>query len=203
MKRNGKSALDPYSAADRGLMVRTRRIRARVLAPVLTLLAKCRVTANTLTLLSLITGLAFCPAFFYSKPLALVLLALHLCFDALDGPLARHTGTASRRGSFTDTVADQTVVAATTATLIYAGIMGALPGVIYVFAYTVVVGFAVVRNALSIPYTWLIRPRLLIYLWLVVEFYLLPGSIDYVLWVFSGLLIVKMISGFVKIRRRI
>lgn len=203
MKGDDESHSDCYSAADRGLMVRTQKIRARLLAPFLTLLAKCRVTANTLTLASLITGLGFCPAFFYSKPLALSLLVLHLCLDALDGPLARHTGTASRRGSFTDTMSDQTVVAATAATLIYAGIMGVLPGVIYVFAYTVVVGFAVVRNTLSIPYTWLIRPRLMIYLWFVVEFYLLPGSIDYVLWVFTGLLIVKMVSGFVKIRRRI
>jgi phosphatidylglycerophosphate synthase len=184
-------------------MVRTQKIRAKLLAPLLTLLVKCRVTANKLTLSSLIAGLGFCPAFFHSKPLALVLLGLHLCLDALDGPLARHTGTASRRGSFTDTVSDQTVVAATAATLIHAGIMGILPGVIYVFAYTVVVGFAVVRNTLSIPYAWLIRPRLVVYLWFVVELYLLPGSIDCVLWVFTGLLVVKMVSGFVKIRRRI
>jgi phosphatidylglycerophosphate synthase len=183
-------------------MVWSQKVRAKLLAPLLTLLAKCRVTANALTFLSLMTGLAFCPALFHSKPLALALLACHLCFDALDGPLARHTDTASHKGSFTDTMSDQTVVAATTGTLIYADIIAPLPGVTYVFAYTVVVGFAVVRNALSIPYTWLVRPRLLIYLWFVVEFYLLPGSIDYVLWAFTGLLIVKMISGFAAIRRR-
>ena len=45
---------------------------------------------------------------------ALVALSLHVLIDGLDGPLARHLGIASRSGSFTDTMADQVVVVATT-----------------------------------------------------------------------------------------
>ena len=52
-----------------------------------------------------------------------------------DGPLTRHQGTASRRGSFTDTSADQLVIAATTAVLVYDGMVGKIAGVAYVFAY--------------------------------------------------------------------
>ena len=86
---------------------------------------------------------------------------------------------------------------------IVAGAIGVVPGAIYIFAYTVVIAFSIVRNALSIPYSWVVRPRLAVYLWFVVELYLLPGSIDYVLWVFVALLLVKMASGFFKIRKRI
>ena len=166
-------------------------------------LARCGITADALTFLALIAGLAFCPVYFFSKPLAFVLLALHAAFDGLDGPLARHLGTASRKGSFTDTLSDQIVVAATTATLIYGGLIAILPGSLYIFLYTVVIAFSMIRNALSIPYSWLIRPRLIVYLWFLVELYLVPGSIDMVLWLFNALLAVKMISGFIKIRRRI
>jgi hypothetical protein len=83
------------------------------------------------------------------------------------------------------------------------GTIGVLAGSIYVCGYTVVVLFAMVRNALSIPYSWLVRPRLIVYLWIVVETYWVPGSIDYVLWLFNALLALKVLTGFVKIRQRI
>jgi phosphatidylglycerophosphate synthase len=194
---------DCYSAGERKWMLLYQKLRQRFLAPVLMVLARCGITADALTLFALIAGLAFCPAYFYSKPLALVLLALHAAFDGLDGPLARHLGTASRKGSFTDTLSDQIVVAATTVTLIYGDVIAILPGSLYIFLYTVVIAFSMIRNALSIPYSWLIRPRLIVYLWFLVELYLVPGSIGIVLWCFNALLAVKMCSGFIKIRRRI
>ena len=41
----------------------------------------------------------------------------------------------------------------------YAGIWA---GGLYVFFYTMVVIFAMVRSALAIPYSWLVRPRFII-----------------------------------------
>ena len=198
-----KPTVDCYSAGDRKFMVWGQRLRARALAPLLWLMARCRITANILTLTALAVGLAFCPVYFYCPPLALVLLALHACIDGLDGPLARYTLTASRKGSLTDTMSDQVVVAASTITLIVAGVIGVVPGGAYVFAYTVVIAFSMIRNALRIPYSWLVRPRLAVYAWFAVDLYLLPGSIDYVLWAFTALLMLKMITGFVKIRKQI
>ena len=203
MTEENESKADCYSAGERKWMLLYQRLRQKLLAPVLLVLARCGFTADGLTLVALVTGLAFCPVFFYSKPLALVLLALHVAFDGLDGPLARRLGTASRKGSFTDTLSDQIVVAATTVTLIHVDVIAILPGSLYVFLYTVVIAFSMIRNALSIPYSWLIRPRLILYLWFLVEFYLAPGTINYLLWFFNALLAVKMCSGFVKIRKRI
>jgi len=184
-------------------MVASQRLRARLLGTVLSLLAKCGVTADMLTVMSLASGLGFCAAFFYSRPAALALLGLHLLLDGLDGSLARHAGTTSRNGSFTDTCSDQVVIAATTIALIGAEVVQPLPGCIYVFVYTVVVAFSVIRNTLEIPYAWLVRPRILVYAWLVVELYWWPGSLDYVLWICSGVLLLNMLTGFIKIRRRV
>lgn len=194
---------DCYSAAERSAMQWTQRLRRRLFDPLLGLLVFCRVTPDGLTLLSLLAGLSFCPLYFCSKAAALGMLALHVFLDGLDGPLARHTGVASRRGSFTDTSADQVVVVTTTAMLMSTGVVGVWPGAVYIFAYTVVVVFAMVRNALAIPYCWLVRPRFIVYVWLIVEIYLLPGTIDYVLWTSNAMLSLKVLSGFARIRGKI
>ena len=184
-------------------MARSQAVRGRLLEPLLTLLARGGITPNHLTLASLVTGLAFCPLFWWGAlPAAFALLLAHVLLDGLDGPLARLTQTASNRGSFTDTTADQVVVSFSTLTLIHAGYAGAWPGGLYLFFYAMVVIFAMVRNALAIPYSWLVRPRLFVYAWMPVEVYLWPGSLDPLLWVASGLLALKMLTGFIQIRRR-
>jgi len=173
------------------------------LSPLLDMLARCCVSADHLTLLSVLAGLAFCPLYFWSKSAAFALLAVHVLLDGLDGPLARHTGTASRRGSFSDCMSDQLVVVGSTVTLMSTKVIGILPGSVYIVAYSVLVLFAMIRNSLAIPYSWLIRPRFFVYIWLVVESYYLPGTIDYVLWFFNALMVLKLITGFARIRRQL
>ncbi len=203
MTNADRTKVDCYTDGDRRLMVWSQQARASVLGPLLRMLARLGISADLVTLISLVLGLAFCPVYFFSQPLALVLLALHVLADGLDGPVARFNGTASRKGSFTDTMADQIVVTVTTVTLIVTGDLGVWAGGLYIFCYTVVIAFAMVRNALSTPYSWLVRPRFVIYAWIPIEIYLLSGSLDYVMWLFVVLLAGKMISGFVRIRGRL
>lgn len=185
-------------------MRRSQALRGRWLRPLLGGMATLGLTPNHLTLLSLVAGLAFCPVFLWgSSAVAFGLLLAHVLLDGLDGPLARFAGRASNQGSFTDTSADQVVVACSTLTLIQAGHVGAWPGGLYVFCYSTVVVFALVRNALAIPYSWLVRPRFLVYLWMPVELHLWRGSLDVVLWILNGLLVVKTLTGFVQIRRQL
>lgn len=194
---------DVYSAGERAWMVRTQQARARLFGPLLRLLAACRVTPDHLTVLSLLAGLAFCPLFPVSPAWALVAIALHVAIDGLDGPLARHLGTDSRKGSFTDSMADQTVIAASTITLMWTGTASMLPGVLYIMTYTVVVLFAMARNAMNAPYSWLFRPRFYVYAWIAVETWWWPGSLDYLLWACSAVLGVKVLTGFRRIRQHI
>lgn len=184
-------------------MVRTQQWRGAWLAPVLTTLARWKIRPDVVTLTSTIVGLAFCPLLFYWPPGALLALAMHVALDGLDGPLARHLGTASRRGSFTDTMSDQLVVVASTVALMADHHLAVLPGGLYIFLYTVVVLFALARNALAIPYSWLVRPRFVVFAWIAVELYLVPGSLDYVIWIFNVLLAAKMLTGFARIRDRL
>ncbi len=202
MSKNDVKA-DVYSAGERAWMVRTQQLRAWWFGPLLRLLAACRVTPDHLTVLSLLAGLASCPLYVVSPAGALFALVLHVAIDGLDGPLARHLGTDSRKGSFTDSMADQTVIAASTIMLMWVGTVSMLPGVLYIVTYTVVVLFAMARNAMKDPYTWLFRPRFYVYAWIAVETWWWPGSLDWVLWVCVVVLTVKVLTGFRGIRRNI
>lgn len=184
-------------------MRKSQEFRGTLLRPLLALLARCGVTPNHLTLLSLLTGLAFCPLFLWGfKLTAFVALLAHVVLDGLDGPLARSTGRSSNQGSFADTASDQVVVTLTTVTMIHAGYAGLWPGVLYLFFYSIVVIFAMVRNALAIPYSWLVRPRFFVYLCIPVSVYWWRASLEILLWVFALLLGLKTLTGFVKIRRQ-
>ena len=82
-----------YSEGEDGFMRKSQDYRGSLLRPLLVLLARYGVTPNHLTLLSLLSGLAFCPLFLWGQTLAsFAALFAHVVLDGLDGPLARFTG---------------------------------------------------------------------------------------------------------------
>jgi phosphatidylglycerophosphate synthase len=199
----GPPKADCYSGGERAAMEWTQRIRGRLLAPLLRVLAALRVTPDHLTLASLLVGLTFCGLWFWSPAVALGALLVHALLDGLDGPLARHLGVASPRGSFTDTLADQTVITATAITLMTDRVIDVAAGGVYLSAYTAVVAIAMVRNAMEIPYSWLLRPRFLVYSWILIEAFVWPGTINSMLWLINTVLIWKLLTGFVHLRERL
>ena len=69
--------------------------------------------------------------------------------------------------------------------------------------YAVVVAIAMIRNALEIPYSWLIRPRFLVYAWILVEAFLWSGTINWLLWAINAVLGWKLLTGFANLRERL
>ena len=182
-------------------------LREKWLGPMLAIMSKLGLRPDHLTFVSLIFGLMFCPLYFWSPILAFISLLLHTVVDGIDGPLARHLGVQSKAGSFTDTTCDQIVVVTVTLTMMcHPDQLIPIPaGTIYIFLYTIVVVFAMVRNAMGIPYSWIVRPRLIVYGWLFLETFFftgmrLAGSTVIVIWVANTLFLLRMVSGFFKIR---
>jgi phosphatidylglycerophosphate synthase len=193
-------------------------LKQAALRPVLVQLDRAGIRPNHVTWLALIFGLAFCPLYLLDGGpavtlLAYALLALHLIIDGVDGPLARHQAVASSAGSYTDTLADQTVIALTTMTYMQAELLdrpglGIFSGGCYLFLYTVVVATAMVRNGLGIPYRFLWRPRMLVYLLLFVEWaapadWRMSWVAEICVWAFNTLLAVSFLSGYRALRGRI
>ena len=208
MDDNPKIISDCYAAGEREGMLFFQRCRAYLLGPLLRWLTRRRVTANHVTMVSLLVGLGFCAAWWQSPQWGLLCLLLHVLLDGLDGPVARHQETASAQGSLTDSLCDQIVVTASTIVLMMDTQVSIIAGSIYIFTYAIVVAFAMIRNAMQIPYTWLARPRFIVYSWLaldawVLEPYAWTGSLEYVLWLCNIALSIKLVSGFFAIRRKL
>ncbi|MEZ6133289.1 MAG: CDP-alcohol phosphatidyltransferase family protein [Pirellulaceae bacterium] len=197
---------DCYSAGERRWMENGQHVRAVVLAPLLRLLIRLRVTPDMITLLAGALGVAFLPLVLVGQPLAAcMLLWSHVLLDGLDGPLARQLEIDSPRGSFTDTFTDQLVVAVVSIAWMTCAPSGVniVAGTIYVFLYTLVVAMAMVRNALFAPYSWLVRPRFFVYLAVTLDVLLATRLTLIALCIFNVLLAIKAVSGFLALRRKL
>jgi|GEM_PF-423404 len=197
---------DCYSDGERKWMVFGQRLRAIVLQPLLQLLSVFRVSPDTITLLSAIAGLAFVPLVFadYVKT-AIGMLVIHVLLDGLDGPLARYQDRASARGSFTDTCADQLVVTAVTITWMIGAStkVAVVAGSIFIVVYALVVAMAMVRNAMEIPYSWLVRPRFMVYAAVAIDLLFHWQSTLPILAICDVVLLWKALTGFRALRQRI
>jgi phosphatidylglycerophosphate synthase len=194
------ASADCYSAGERKWMVLTQNWRGQWLAAWLDRLTRAGVTPDHVTVISVVFGLAAAVLYSLNPVVSLGCLALHVVLDGIDGPLARRQQTASPRGSFTDTMADQTVVTAVSLTLMASGALPVLPGGAYIVLYAVVALFAIARNALSRPYAWLARPRFLFYAWIAADLWLWPATLGWLVWCCNVLLAWSAFSGFIAIR---
>ena len=203
MTQKKKLNADCYSSGDRILMEKSQKLRAKWLEPVLKWLKENNLKADTITMASLVTGLLFTPLFLYSPFWALIALLLHSVLDGLDGPLARYTSSDSAKGSLTDTFSDQIIVATSTATLIMSGHLHSMNGTAYIFLYTLVITFSMIRNAMDIPYQHLVRPRFIVYLMVPISLYWRHPALNVTVLIFNIPLLFYMIAGYRRIRNEI
>ncbi len=181
-------------------------LRHRWLAPLLIAMTRLRVSADHLSILSLVLGLTFVPLWIIGfRWTALAAILLHLVIDGLDGPLARHQKNDSPRGSFTDSFCDQLVVSAIVITLMATPFasLSLVAGGIFLVLYTAVLAIAMVRNSLAIPYSWLVRPRFFLFAAIPLSMTSLPLAMEWTVWTSNLLLGLKLVSGFFQLRSRL
>ncbi len=201
-----KRSSDCYSQGERQWMDFGRDVRLILLSPFLPLLRRSGITPDHITLVAGFLGVLFLPLWLLDYcSAAFCALALHVILDGVDGPLARYTGAASSRGSFTDSFADQVVV-----TAVAIAWMGASPSVSniclgssYIFLYAAVVAIAMVRNALQIPYSWLVRPRFFVYIAMLLEYLTALPFVPITMCISILLLGWKTTTGFIALRSKI
>ena len=181
-------------------------LRAASLAPLLKALDKVGVSPDHITIASGICGALFFPLWLFNQSIAaFIALLLHVLLDGLDGPLARFQRVASPRGSFVDTFTDQVVVTLVMIAHLIRdpGSLNIAFGGLYIFLYAIVVAMAMIRNALSVPYSWLVRPRFFIFASMFVEWLSGWAAVLVVLVICDVLLTIKCISGFIALRSKI
>lgn len=199
-----KKKADCYSDGERGWMELGQRVRATLLGPLLVALTRLGINSDAVTVFAGVVGLCFAPLWLLQyNVVAICCVWIHVLLDGVDGPVARYQGTASSRGSFTDTFTDQMVVTGVT----IAWMLGApttaniAAGTMYVFFYAIVVAMAMVRNALSVPFSWLVRPRFFVYAAIAFDYFTNRNWTLVVLGVCVILLAIKTASGFLTLRK--
>ena len=197
---------DCYSEGERAWMVYGQVLRGRLLGPWLVTMTRLGVVPDHISIFSVVTGLAFglCWPLGW-KIAALILLLLHVLLDGLDGPLARYQQVESPRGSFTDSFCDQLVVTTVTISLMVGAdpYLDVLSGSLFVVLYTSVLAISMVRNSLAIPYSWLVRPRFFVYLAIPCQLLGVSIAVWVVVWVSNFLLLLKLVSGFFRLRGKL
>lgn len=199
-----KNFINNYSRMDLSFRPDWSKWRSKHFDDLLAFLDKKRITANQITAISAFIGILGAICLWHSwMGLALFLLCLHLVGDTLDGPLAKYTYTDSNKGGFTDVCADQIVLIAVIFALLDTQRVAPLAGCFFILGHTIIVGFAMVRNAMGIPYKWLIHPRIFLYINIFAEHYFLPGTLQYLVYIFNGIFILRITTGFMHIRKEL
>lgn len=197
---------DCYSAGERRWMEYGQQLRARWLDPLLRLLDRWRVTPDHITIASLGFGILFVPLWYLQYPwIAWSALMLHVILDGVDGPLARFQKVDSQRGSFTDSFCDQVIVSVVTMAMMNDStrIVDVWGGSLFILLYVGVLAMSMVRNALHVPYSWLVRPRFFLYAAIAVELLGCTHAVSWTIWISNFLLAIKTVSGFFKLRERL
>lgn len=184
------------------------RIRDRLSQPLVRILVRCRVTADLISLTSLLQLAPFGYLMLSDgNPdrivWASVFLWLHVILDALDGPVARATGTAGPAGAFTDMCVDHTGMLITTCILTAAKMVNPTAAVAYVASYTVAVAFTVWLNMIGHPFKVVIRTKYLLYALITGYGLFHVNLIGEAVVGFCVIHVLFAIAGFVKLRRNL
>jgi phosphatidylglycerophosphate synthase len=133
--------------------------------------------------------------------IASVFVWLHVILDALDGPIARTTGTAGPAGAFTDMCVDHSGMLITTCILTAAGLVNPTAAVAYVSSYTVAVAFTIWLNMIGHPFKLVIRTKYLLYALVTAYGLFAANFFDQAVVLFCVIHVIFAIAGFCKLRR--
>jgi phosphatidylglycerophosphate synthase len=148
-----------------------RRGQARVIAPVIGLLARLRVPPNAVSLSQIPFGFAVASLIALAPRVALGLFVLTLLLDGVDGALARSTGRTSPFGGLVDQISDHIREITVIGGLVAAGALRGEIGVAYALTYPLFnfLLYVANRHGAQVPValkTWMVfYPFLFLFLW--------------------------------------
>ncbi len=95
---------------------------------------------------------------------ALFFLGFHMILDGIDGPFARLTNRANSAGAFLDMLNDHTGLVIVMGSLVFYSLLNLVIGLIYIYLYSLLVIFLVLRNMLGIHPAFTLRTKHVPYL---------------------------------------
>lgn len=183
------------------LLKKYANFRTRLFKPISRFLMSLNITADMLSYFGLFVLVGF-SYFANKKPIwALFFLLAHVLIDIFDGPLARESNTASNSGALTDIFCDHTGMVIVTIVLISLNLLNSILGVIYVYFYTLLIVFIIIRNVLKIPSSFVFRSKYELYFVFLIYVLFDINIFNYIVVIFILLMIPFLFFSFFKIKR--
>ena len=198
-----KKRVSAYASHEKKYMYSWQRHKDRFVSPIIKVLAWLKITPNHLSYASIVSGILFLCFISYNIKLSLTFLILGVIFDGLDGPLARKSKKVFSKGILTDAFSDHILILTTTIGFALIDIIQGWVGMLYIFSYTALVAFIFARNIKQIPYRFVFRPRLFVYLFFLVYAIWEINLVNLSMIVFSIPMLIQLTVGFFKLREKI
>lgn len=197
-----------FAEREQAGQARFQRIRDRISRPLVSFLVRCRISADLISLTSLLQLVPFGYLLLTSEgsdqvALASVFLWLHVILDAIDGPVARATGTAGPAGAFTDMCVDHSGMLIATCILTASALVAPTAAVAYVASYTVAVAFTIWLNMIGHPFKVVIRTKYLLYALVTAYGLFNVNLIGGAVVIFCVIHVFFAIAGYFKLRRNL
>ncbi len=198
-----KKKVSVYASAEKKYMDLFQRFKGKVFSPLIKLLIKLGITANHLSYTSIISGILFLVFIQKNITVALGFLILSIFLDGIDGPLARTSKKVSSKGTLTDVFSDHSVIVLSTIGFSLINIITGWVGILYIFCYTALIAIIFSRDVKGIPYKWVFRPRLIIYLFFFIYVVWQINLVNLVMIICSIPMLIQLTIGFFKLRKKI
>lgn len=153
-------------------MFRFQAQKDNLLKPLLRLLNKSHINAISVSISgAVLAAIGFALSLMLHQPiLFLITIWLHVLFDAIDGPLARFSGTTSSQGILVDVIADFVGIVTASLFATYFAFTPPSSVLIFIALYGVILTLSFLRNRLGVPFLFIIRPRFLVFTTLTIDF---------------------------------
>lgn len=197
-----KESLNYFSEKEKKSLSKLRDSRDKFFMPISKLLMKIGVKANMISYSSLLVLIGFVYFIAIKSPqLALIFLLLHVIIDAFDGPLARIAKQDGDSGALTDIFCDHTGMITIVITLMWAALINPVLSSIYIYFYTILVVFIIIRNKIKRPITLAIRTKYPFYFLYAIYAFFGINLMDVGLLIFTILMTPSIITSYFVIGR--
>lgn len=197
-----KNTIGIYSLKEMKLMGKIHTWKNVLFAPLLRFLTARGISANGVSFFSgIIAALALAFSLIFQNPYIFVAgIWLHMLVDGIDGSLARFQKKSTPYGAFVDMVNDHIGILGSGIFLIFFGLAWPEFVLINMVLYTLINTESFILGYWNIPYSYVLRPRLIIYAALTIHiFWPTSWMLTVVLFILCFPLVFSTVEGLVKI----
>jgi phosphatidylglycerophosphate synthase len=177
--------------------------RTKWLNPIARFIANLGITADMVSILGFIMVFGFVYFIERNPYTAMVFLLLHVLIDGIDGPVARVTGKEGNMGAFLDIMCDHTGIFVATAGLVYYGLVNGLVGLTYIYIYTIMIVFTIIRNVMRSSPKFVFRTKYYVYILYAVYVFTSRNYLNEAMVIFSVVMLISVFNDFSAIRKKL